>query len=452
MVSIRYTLGFVAALALLAPHGPLAAQQLWTDGAHDPARYDAPLRMGTFRDLAAERSGAVVNVRVLQWSGRQEDYVPGVGGERAEGSGFLIDPAGYVVTNHHVIEGAVEVRVRLSDGRELPAEVVGTDPRTDIGLLLVESADPLPFAPLGDSSTLRPGDWVIAIGDPFGYDHSVTAGIVSALARRDIRPGGRELYGDFIQVDAPINPGNSGGPLIDVHGNVIGVNTVVNRVANNIAFAIPINMVKALLPQLATGAVERSWLGARGGEAPGVAGARIEEVVPESPAAVAGLAPGDIVVRFGDEPVDGFRQLSWLASIAGPGRLVRLEILRDGARQTLDVTLGRMPGTTASLGAPTPDSDVLTVWSARVANLTADRAEALGLPDGAGVVVLAVASESPADRAGLREGDVIVQVGDTPVQSSIELQAAAAAFGAGDVLQLRVRRESSIVFVGWVLR
>lgn len=451
MPSLRLTLGLLTVLLLLP--APSRAQQLWTDGEMDPARYDEPLRVGTFRELAAELSSTVVNVRVVQWGGRPDSYVPGVGGERAEGSGFIIDASGLVVTNYHVIEDAVEVRVRMADGRELPAEIVGTDPRTDIGLLRVASDTSLPIAPLGDSSTLMPGDWVIAIGDPLGYDHSVTAGIVSAISRRDIRPDGRELYGDFIQIDAPINPGNSGGPLIDVHGNVIGVNTIVNRVANNIAFAIPINMVKALLPQLATGSVERSWLGARAGRPleSGVAGARIEEVIPGSPADEAGLVPGDVVLRFGDEAIDEFRELAWLASVAGPGRIVRLEVEREGRAVELDVTLRRLPGTSASLDAPAPDADVLSVWDTRVANLSADRAESLGLPDGAGVVVLDVSEGSPAARAGLRPGDVIVQVGTTPVQSSVELQAAASESSSGETLQLRVRRGASIVFVGWVL-
>lgn len=457
--------GMMLAALVVLTLGPARAglaQVTWTDAAFDEEVLEAPIRLGTFRALAALRSPAVVNIRVRLRGGPRESYVPGINEARAEGSGFLINADGYIVTNAHVVESAVEIVVLLSDGRTFVAELVGSDERTDVALIRIEDASPLPYAPLGDSSRVAPGDWVVAIGNPLGLDHTVTAGIVSALGRRDIRPDGRELYADFIQIDAPINPGNSGGPLLDVSGNVIGMNTVVNVAANSIGFAIPIDMVKALLPQLATGQVERSWLGVRAtqvsaaiAEQNGIAydeGALIEEVIAGSPAAEAGLEAGDIVVRFGDEPIDDFRELVWLASVAGVDREVEVRAIRDGRRERFTIRMGRLPGTADA----SPPGSGETVDNAQVrgpgftaGNISPEVAAELGVADGSGVVVLSVAPRSEAARNGLLERDVIVQAGTIEVRGTADLERGLAQRGPGEMLLLRVRRGEALVFVSF---
>jgi serine protease Do len=447
----------LAAMTMMFLPPPAEAQQLWTDGELDEGDLEEPFRFGTFRELATLRSPAVVNIRVRIRGGVRDQYVPGVGDARAEGSGFIVNEDGLCVTNNHVVEDAVEISVLLSDGRALPAELVGSDPRTDIALIRITSEEPLPFVPLGDSAQVMPGDWVLAIGNPLGLEHSVTAGIVSALGRRDIRPDGRELYSNFIQIDAPINPGNSGGPLLDIMGNVIGMNTVVNVRANNIGFAVPVNMVKALLPQLAQGQVERSWLGARGtratvelateGGQPFRPGALIEEVVPGSPADEGGLRAGDIVVSFDDVRILDYRELAWLASIAGIDRTVEIEVLRDGRERTLEVEMARLPGASASgnLG----DGGGVAMWRSRFVDVSSEIASELNVPDGVGVAVRDVEA-GPALRAGLQIGDVVIQVGDTVVNGTAALLAEAAEQEAGAAVQLRVRRGAAIVFVVFI--
>lgn len=447
---------FMGASLLSLPNAT-AQEQLWTEGGEGRFGPDSPLTFGAFRELAADVSPSVVYLRVTVSVGGRR--LPGVGEAQGEGSGFIIHEDGWIVTNHHVVENARLITVVMHDGTEFPAQVVGTDPRTDIALVKIESDVALPVATLGDSSLLEVGDWVVAIGNPLGLEHTVTAGIVSALGRRGIQPEGRRLYEDFIQTDASINPGNSGGPLLDMNGHVIGVNSVVSSSANGIGFAIPIDMVKALLPQLQTGAVERSWLGVRTGQVPddvaddlglrGREGAYVLEVVPGSPADDAGVLAGDIISHFGEAEIGEHRELPWLAATAGVGRSVQVRLWRDGDREDVDVSMGRLPGTEGELPSLDVDGPTGEAFGVRVGNITPELAADLGVADGTGVVVLNVREDGPAARAGLALGDVIVQVGDDAVASSAQFEIATTAVEEGTLVRLRVRRGTATVFVAF---
>ncbi len=455
----RFAWWGIALISLLVSADVGAQTPLWHEGAEGRFGPDDAVTFGAFRELAATASPGVVGVHVqVRRSGGS--LVPGLGEARGEGSGFLINADGFIVTNHHVVEDARAITVVLFDGRELAAVLVGTDPRTDVALIRVESDEPLPYVELGRSADLAVGDWAVAIGNPLGLSHTVTAGIVSALGRRDVRPEGRELYEDFIQTDASINPGNSGGPLLDINGNVVGVNTAVNVAANNIGFAIPIDMVKALLPQLAAGVVERSWLGVRQGrvtpnaadeaglDEPG--GALIIEVVAGGPADRAGLEPGDVIIGFGGTEIRDHHELPWLAAMAGVGAEIDVVVMRDGEETPVQVTMGRLPGSDgAALDTESLQGTAERVFGIRVADVTPDVAAELGVPDGAGVVVVDVEERSPAARAGLQVRDVIVQVGDVPVGSSRAFLEAAHGVGEAELVRLRVRRGSAIVFLAF---
>lgn len=274
--------------------------------------------------------------------------------ERSLGSGFVVDADGHILTNAHVIEGATSIRVVFDDDTELDATIVGVDGATDIAVIRVEPFSTIQALPLGDSDALRVGDWTVAVGNPFGLSSTVTAGILSARSRRDVPVGGAVRYVDFLQTDASINPGNSGGPLLDMAGRVIGINTAVNREGQGIAFAIPINMVREILPQLvAGGRVERSWLGvfieqidedvalAMALDSPD--GALITRTVPGGPAAIAGIRPGDVIRQFGDASIDSPDDLKWVASTAGVGETVPVRLVRGGNPQTLQVVMGELP-------------------------------------------------------------------------------------------------------------
>ena len=447
--------------ALLFAGAAFGQEQLWTDG--DPAdgfSYDDPLTFGSFADLAEEIAPTVVYIEVT--IPYQSYYSPIEDEAIGQGSGFIINEDGYIITNHHVIEGASSISVMLHDGRTFSAEQVGTDPRTDVALIRIDAGEPLPFAPLGESDELRVGEWVMAVGSPFGLEETVTVGIVSALNRRGISPDGRTLDEDFIQTDAAINPGNSGGPLVDMRGHVIGVNAAV-RSGNNIGFAIPINIVKMLLPQLETGYVERSWLGvsladmttdrAEALGLPAPTGALISRVIPDSPAHDAGLQRGDVITQFNGEDVDDFSELRWLASVAGVGETVLVEVLRDGESVELNVTMGVLPGTTVVQNNTNDDVNIegTALLGLEVAELDADIAQQLGVQTTTGLVVVGVDSDSPASEAGVQVGDVILQVGGQQIAGLSAFETVAEAFVPGDLVRLRLRRNNAIVFVAFFL-
>ncbi len=320
---------------------------------------DAPR---SFADLAAKANPAVVYVQTLQEqkSPRGSRRVVGEG----LGSAFVFDPSGLILTNNHVIEHATEISVTFEGKRRMTATVVGRDSKTDIAVLRVEAKD-LPYLPLGDSDATRVGDWVVAIGNPFGLSHTVSSGIVSAKGRtqRDVQGlGDPSGYFNFIQTDASINPGNSGGPLLDLAGQVVGINTAIRARANSIGFAVPINMVKELLPHIiADGRVRRSAIGieildlapedaTRLGLAD-TAGALVKRVLPGGPGDRAGLRVDDVIVAFNGEPVEAPQRLRWRASLAGIGKAVPVRVVRGKRTFDLTVTLGELdPEEAASPG------------------------------------------------------------------------------------------------------
>jgi serine protease Do len=319
----------------------------------------------SFAELAAKADPAVVFVRTLQEragnTGRRRIVGEGLG------SAFVYDPNGLILTNNHVIEGASDIRVIFGKTREMTATIVGRDPATDVAVLRVD-AKALPFLELGDSEATRVGDWVVAIGNPFGLSHTVSAGIVSAKGRtgQDVPGlGDRAGYYNFLQTDASINPGNSGGPLLDLNGKVVGINTAIRARANNIGFAVPVNMVRELLPQLIQhGKIRRSAVGATVGPLlpedatrlgiPERSGAVVLKVLPGGPADRAGLQPDDVIIALEGKPMDGPEQLRWDVSLAGIGRAVTLRVRRGKRVFDVRATLAELPEASQPV-APAPE-------------------------------------------------------------------------------------------------
>src|SRR5690554_327027 len=460
---VAYTvaaLGLWAAPALAqAPPEPVDVEQVWIDGRAEPSiDPDAPLRFSSLANLAAKLSPAVVNLIVTY----ERPEIQARSSRRlAQGSGFIIHPDGYILTNYHVVNGANEVKVRLLDKSEFDGKIVGVDPQTDVALLKIEATQKLEAIALGDSAHLRAGEHVLAIGNPLGLSHTVTTGIISALDRRDLGIQ-EENYVDFIQTDASINPGNSGGPLISLSGEVIGINTAINRHAQGIGFAIPIRVVKTILPRLAnTGYVVRSWLGVRvqaldmrlaqSFGLKSASGVVVTEVVPDSPAADGGLKVGDVVLGFDNDSLDGGVSLRWLSSTAGAGRVVEVDILRDGKRQSLSVKMGELPNQTFpeisgrdSLSYTPP---LHPEFGVEVEALTRSLADELGASGHRGVVVTKVGTRSSANIAGLRRKDVITQVGAAEVSDSTEFDRALGAIVAGQFVRLKVVRDGHVVYL-----
>lgn len=376
---------------------------------------------------------------------------------KALGSGFLVDAQGHIVTNNHVVEGASKVVVTLEGGRELEAKVIGRDPRTDVAVLQVNAGAGLPFLSLGDSDTARPGDWVVAMGNPFGLGGTVTAGIVSARGRNI----GAGPYDDFLQVDAPINRGNSGGPLFNTAGAVVGVNTAIFSPSGGsvgIGFAIPSNVVKTIVAELeAHGRVERGFLGvttqtvdtamAAALKLPKAEGALVSEVQPDSPAAAAGLKPGDVVTAVNGAAVPDPRALARQVAGLKPGAAVQLAVQRDGVGQVVAVTPALLPDKAAV--AAREDAQANGGLGLALAPLDGAAREALNVPPGVkGAVIAAVRPDSPASEAGLRPGDVVVSVGSHPVFAPADAAKAISERPSGTgAVALRVLREGHSLFV-----
>lgn len=349
-----------------------------------------------------------------------------------QGSGFIISPDGYILTNNHVIKDTEEVTVTLVDKQEFTAKVVGTDPDSEVAVIKIDAKD-LAYLQMADSDTLEVGEWVLAIGNPFGLSHTVTAGIVSAKGRSGV---GLTAFEDFIQTDAAINPGNSGGPLINLDGQVVGINTAIatyDRPVNiGIGFAIPINMAKSVYDQLVgSGTVVRGFLGISMTElTPQLAeafglkdtkGVAITEVIEGSAAEKAGIKHNDIIIEFEGQPVTSANELRNKVAMLKPGAKVEIVILRDGKKQTLTAELGERP-TTAQLTPAQPKA--LQQLGFSVQNLTPDLAEQLGYKDQTGVVVTEVEPGSLADIAGITQGALILEVNRQPVKNTDEFNKA----------------------------
>ncbi len=365
---------------------------------------------------------------------------------RASGSGVIVDPKGYILTNNHVIENAQDITVRLSDGRKFTAKLVGRDPKTDLAVLKVDAPGPLRAAELGDSDQLRVGQWAIAIGNPFGLDRTVTVGIISATARTRV---GVTQYENFIQTDASINPGNSGGPLLNLDGKVIGVNTAIVAAGQGIGFSIPINQAKDVMRQLiAGGRVVRGWLGIAIQDITdelaatfGVKerqGVLVADVMAGGPAATAGLKPGDVIVELNGVPIKEVPELQRRVAGVAPGGVARLTVMRDKKPVRVSVRIGEMPGE-EPVRAEAQDAEG---WGLSVEPLTGEAALRLNLPVTGGLLVGDVAAGSSADRAGLRHGDVIVEVGRQPVGDPAGFYQALASLKPGEQILVYVHRPS----------
>lgn len=404
-------------------------------------------------ELAETAKPSVVNLfPVTTGKGRDflQDRAPNPSGS---GSGVIVDPEGHIITNNHVIGDAAEIEVRLSDKSKLIAQVVGKDPDTDLAVLKVTVDHPLPSAKFGDSSGVRVGQWVLAVGNPFGLDRTVTLGVVSGIGRENVN---LSRYENFIQTDASINPGNSGGPLFNLRGEVIGINTAIINFAQGIGFAIPSNMAKQVLQQLlAQGRVVRGWLGvgiqpltpelARKFGVTENEGVLVNEVFERDPAAAAGIKPGDVITRIEGAVVDTPNRLSRVVAGLLPGATTKVEVVRNRQRMVLDVALTerRDQPVVASL----PQSRTDAKLGLDLQDLTAALAEKFKLRESRGVLITRVESGSLAHSEGLREGDLIKEVNRIDVGSVGEFTAVIAKVRRGETVLLRVLRESRAFYV-----
>ncbi len=370
MKQIRFLM-LIGILNLVMPS--IAVSDFWTENTNKPVLPDEDLRLSLFSNLVEKLSPSVVNIRALEKIPIQsypdypsDDFPSSRNGSRedgfrarGEGSGFIFNYEGYILTNAHVISGSDVIQVGLKDGQLYRAKVIGIDEAMDIGLIKIDTKEPLPVLPLGHSSKLKIGEWVMAIGSPFGLEQTVTVGIVSAKKRSL----GYSNFDDFIQIDAPINPGNSGGPLINTRGEVVGINTMVLSRGQGLGFSLPIDLVKKVLPELKKkGKVERSWLGVVIREItidikellklPIAHGAYIVQIVKDSPAQKAGLKEGDVVTEFNGTPIATSRELPMICAHTPSNQAVPIKIFRKGKEIELEVTLVKVSEHSSNLPKP----------------------------------------------------------------------------------------------------
>ncbi|MBI2202864.1 MAG: DegQ family serine endoprotease [Candidatus Rokubacteria bacterium] len=441
-MSLALVVGLTAGIVGATTAGSLAAPAV--------ALVKSPVGDATFAKLAEAVKPAVINVSVEKsvGPGLLEEFFGRRGAprdrtRRGVGSGVIIDPTGIALTNAHVIEGAKEVEVVTVAGDKHKAKVVGLDKKTDLAVLRLESAKTFPFLPLGDSDAVQVGDWVIAVGSPFGLQATVTSGIVSAKARHI----GAGPYDDFLQTDAAINPGNSGGPLVNMRGEVVGINTAIVSGGSGIGFAIPSNMAKQVSAQLiATGTVTRGWLGVSlqpltsdlatsFGVADGK-GVLVAEVQPRSPAAKAGLESGDVIIGFNGKKVESAADLARAVGFARPGEEVRLTVWRDRAEHKLTAKLGEQPG---EAGASRLGLDVRPITPAVAQELR------LGHTDG--VLVTSVEPDSAGAQAGIQRGDVIRELDGTPIKSLADFERVTSRLAADRPISARLERDGTSLYV-----
>ncbi len=384
-----------------------------------------------------------------QFRGRQPRQQPEFK-QRGQGSGFIISEKGHILTNNHVVEDADIIKVSLSDNREFVAKVVGTDPQSDVALLKIDDPANLPVLPLGDSSALEAGEWVIAIGNPFGLSQTVTVGVVSATGRSSV---GINEYENFIQTDAAINPGNSGGPLINGRGEAVGINTALfSRTGGymGIGFAIPINMAKSIEDQLQKqGKVTRGWLGvviqnvdknlAESFGLKKVEGILVSEVQKDSPASSAGLQRDDIILRLNDSPLNDVSDLRNRVALLPPGSKATLDILRDGREKKVQFTIGEQPSSFSTVGKAVKDKETLEKYGLTLQELTPELAEKFDYKNKSGLIIGDVQQGGPADFAGLKPGYLVEEVDKVKVQNLNDLKKALGQERKSGKILLRVR-------------
>jgi serine protease Do len=476
-LGLKGTMAFavsILALGLLLGHGIGAAEPASnTPVAMENAATTSlkqPIEISTIADLAEKMAPTVVNIQVtkIEKTGIQGFQIPnspfgdffdryygqmpeGMQPRRSEGagSGVIISKDGYVLTNHHVIDGATKVTVISADKDEFEADIVGSDPKTDLAVLKIKGTEPFQAALLGDSDALRVGESVVAIGNPFGLSHTVTSGIVSAKGRII----GAGPYDDFIQTDASINPGNSGGPLFNRNGEVVGINTAMNPNGQGIGFAVPINTAKPLVPQLIDkGKVIRGYLGvtiqpvtkdlANALDLEGTEGALVADVVPGSPADRGGIESGDVIRSFNGIPVRESHELPSMVANTPVGEQANVGIERKRKEKILMVRISELDSDSGK--RIEPETNDKTQWGLQLQSLTPQLSRQLGMDNEDGVLISQVMPESPADRAGLRQGDVILEVDQTPIHSAEE--AVTAIRNSGDSLLLTVKRSDGQFF------
>ena len=368
------------------------------------------------------------------------------------GSGFIIEKNGYIVTNHHVVDGADKIRVIFKDEREFSAEIIGQDPVTDIALIKIPAKDNLPTVPLGSSDSLKVGEWVMAIGSPFGLDNSVTAGIVSAKGRVI----GSGPYDDFIQTDASINPGNSGGPLLNMKGEVVGINTMIIAGGQGIGFAIPIDLAADIIKQLKNnGEVVRGWLGvsiqdlkgdlAEYYGAKGQTGVLVASVTPGDPAERAGIKAQDIITEVNGEKIMSSRDLTTMVANLGVGEKADVKVLREGKAQSIEVIIGKRSMTLAALSDQ--EKEHRGAYGFQVSELTPEMAARFDITDKTGIIVIGVESGSQADKAGIQLGDLILEVNHGSVHSVNQFKKLLDRNHGGDGIQLLVKRMNTGLMV-----
>jgi serine protease Do len=370
---------------------------------------------------------------------------------RSLGSGFIIDKKGYILTNNHVVKGATEIKVKLHDGSTHDAKLIGSDSKTDIALIKIDpKGTKLVAAKLGDSDKAEIGQWVLAVGNPFGLSYTVTAGIISAKGRVI----GEGPYDNFIQTDASINPGNSGGPLINMNGEVIGINTAIVAQGQGIGFAIPINMAKEILPQLKTkGRVTRGWLGvyvqaltqelAKSFGIKETHGAVVTQVIENSPADKGGIKEGDIITEFNGKKIKEMRELPHYVAITPPGTKVKIKVLRNGKEKLLNVKVGVMPEEEASLGGV--EGSKKAELGLKVAPIPPDITAETGVKGG--VYVTEVDPGSPADQTGIQQGDIILRVNRKRVTDLSDFNKALSKIKPGEIVAFLIRRGDSSFYV-----
>jgi serine protease Do len=421
----------------------------------------------SFADLSKQVTPAVVNISTtttVRIPGNlfQQFFGPYYGDipdrelkQRSLGSGFIVEKDGYIITNNHVVDGASEIKVKLADGRESTARVIGRDPKTDLALIKISTLfSDLPTLTLGDSNAIQVGDWVLAVGNPFGLEHTVTQGIISASGRVI----GSGPYDNFLQTDAPINPGNSGGPLVNMKGEVVGINSAIVAAGQGIGFAIPSSTAKMIVAQLREkGKVVRGWIGVSiQTVTPGIAtalglkearGVLVSETMPGGPAEQGGLQKGDVIVSFDGKKVNEPKDLSWIVADTPVGKEVDVKVIRDGKEMDLKLKIAEMTGQPEVSQAPGPGVGL----GLTVDNLRPELRDKYRIKARSGVVILRVAPGSPSDIAGLQAGDVILEINRQPVADLRQYGQIMAKTEQGKPVLLLLQRAGQTFFVAIAL-